>query len=118
MAAIVTGAASGGALLCLVLFASYTLPRGPTGAFSNIALVAAAAALATAAGVAFTLARATLGAWRARLAAMVAVAGAALVTVLTTPADIALGRSGLLVLAALCIGLIALAYRVHGRRSG
>jgi len=104
--------------VCVVLFAAYDLPRGPTSAFSNIALVAAVAGLAVAAGVTVTLARAALGPWHAALAAMVAVAGAALITALTTAADLALGRPGLLALLALCVAVIALAYRLHYARPG
>ena len=101
-----------------MLFAAYALPRGPTSAFSNIALVAAVAGLVVAAGLTVTLARAALGTWYASLAAMVAAAGAALVTALTTAADLALGRLGLLALLAVCIAVLALAYRLHYSRTG
>jgi hypothetical protein len=49
---------------------------------------------------------------------MVAAAGAALLTTLTTAADLALGRTGLLLLAAGCITGIAGAYRVFLGRDG
>lgn len=101
-----------------MLFAAYSLPRGPTSAFSNIALLAAVAGLVVAAGLTVTLARATLGTWHASLAAMVAAAGAALVTALTTAADLALGRIGLLALLGACLAVLALAYRLHYTRAG
>jgi len=101
-----------------VLFAVYDLPRGPTSAFSNIALLGAVAGLVVAAGLTVTLARAALGTWHASLAAMVAAAGAALVTALTTAADLALGRFGLLALLAVCVAVLVLAYRLHYSRAG
>jgi hypothetical protein len=111
LAAVSIGAAAGGALLCLILAAAHDMPRGADSRFADVALGGAAAGLSFAAAVGFALAR-RLGVWRAALVAMIAVSGAALVTVLTTAADIALGRTGLLLLALLCIGVIAGARRL------
>jgi hypothetical protein len=108
----VVGGGSGGALLCLALAATHGMQRGPDTPFANIAIGALAASLTSAAAVGFALAR-PLGVWRAAVSAMVSLAGAALVGVLTTAADIAGGTIGLLVLAALCIGVSAGAWRMR-----
>lgn len=109
------GGGWGGALLCLVLAATHGMQRGPDTPFANIAIGALATSLTLAAGIGFALAR-PLGVWRAAVSAMVSLAGAALVGVLTTAADIAGGPIGLLVLAALCIGLSSGAWRMRPRR--
>lgn len=111
LAAIIMGAAAGGGLCCLILVLAHDMPRGPNTRFADIALGGAAAGLSFAAAVGFVLAR-RLGVWRSAMTAMISVAGAALVGVLTTAADIAGGRFGLIVLAAMCISAIVLAYRV------
>jgi hypothetical protein len=111
IAAISIGGASGGTVVCLVLTAAHGMARGPDQPFADVALAGAFAGLAVAAGVAFTIGRA-LGTWRALMVAISAVAGSALVTVLTMPADLAFGRTGLLALAGLCVTIIALATRV------
>jgi hypothetical protein len=116
LAAIAIGAASGGAVICAVLAAAHGMPRGAESAFANIVLGGAAAGLATAASVGFALAR-RLGVWRSLLAAIIAVSGAALVAVLTTVADIAAGRTGLLVLGVLCAAIIAGAARLRPAES-
>ena len=116
LAAIVIGAAAGGALVCGVLIAVHELPRGADTPFAGIILGTGAAGLGCAALVAFTIARA-LGVWRAAGAAMTGVAGTALVVVLTTPADIAAGRLGLAVLGALCVGAMILARRIFFARA-
>jgi hypothetical protein len=112
LTAIVVGGGSGGALLCLALAAAHGMPRGPDTTFANIAIGAGVAGLTSAAGIGFALAR-PLGVWRAAVSAMVSLAGAALVGVLTTAADIAGGIVGLLVLAALCIGVSFGAWRLR-----
>ncbi len=111
LAAIVTGAASGGFLLCIVLVAAHGMPRGVDSAFANIVLLAAAGGLTVAAGVASLVGR-TLGGWRRAVVAMIAAAGTALVGVLTTAADMAGGRLGLAVLGGLCLGAILLARKI------
>ena len=111
LAAIIIGGASGGLLLCLFLADAHSMPRGVDSTFANIAIGAGAAGLALAATVAFRLAR-RLGTWRSAVSAMVAVAAAALVGVLTTAADMAAGTIGLLALAAMCVMAIVGAHRV------
>jgi hypothetical protein len=118
LAAIVIGAASGGALLCTVLIAAHDMPRGVDTPFADIVLAAAAGGLTVAAGAAGLVGRG-LGAWRRAVVAMIAAAGTALVGVLTTAADMAGGRAGLAVLGGLCLGAILLAARVFfGRDPG
>ena len=109
------GAAAGGALVCGVLIAVHELPRGPDSSFAGGVLGTGAAGLGCAALVACTIARA-LGVWRAAGAAMSGVAGAALVVVLTTPADIAAGRLGLAALGALCVTVMLIARRIFFAR--
>ena len=116
IAAISIGGASGGAVVCLVFAAAHGMARGPDQPFADIALAGAFAGLAIAAAVGFTIGR-TLGTWRALMAAISAVAGSALVTVLTMPADMALGRTGLLLLGGLCLGVIALGMKVFFPKS-
>lgn len=99
-----------------MLIAVHELPRGADTAFAGVLLASAAAGLGCAALVAFTIAR-TLGVWRAAGAAMSAVAGAALVVVLTTPADIAAGRLGLAALGVACLGAMLLARRIFFSRA-
>jgi hypothetical protein len=111
----VVGGGSGGALLCLVLVAAHGMPRGPDTAFSRIAIGGLATSMTSAIGIGFALAR-PLGVWRAAVSAMVSLAGAALVGVLTTAADIAGGVVGLLILAALCIGVAFGAWRMRPAR--
>jgi len=111
LAAIVIGAASGGALLCTVLVAAHDMPRGVDTPFANIVLAAAAGGLTVAAAVAGLVGR-SLGAWRRAVVAMIAAAGTALVGVLTTAADLAGGRAGLAVLGAACLGAILFARAV------
>jgi hypothetical protein len=111
LAAIIIGAAAGGALLCAVLVAAHDMPRGVDTPFANIVITAAAAGLTVAAAVAGTIGR-SLGPWRRIVVAMIAAAGTALVGVLTTAADMAGGRTGLAVLGALCFGAILLALKV------
>lgn len=117
LAAIIVGGASGGVLLCLVLAAAHDMPRGSETPFATIALGAGAAGLGLSALVGFTLAR-RLGVWRSAVSAMVAVAGAALVGVLTTAADMAAGTIGLLVLAAICVAALVGAYRIFYVKDG
>lgn len=112
LAAIGIGAGSGGALICAILIAAYGMPRGPQSTFADVVLGGAATGLVAAAIAGFLAAR-RLGAWRSLLVAIIAVSGAALVAVLTTVADIAAGRQGLLVLAVLCTILIAAAVRLR-----
>jgi hypothetical protein len=67
--------------------------------------------LAAAALVAWALARAVTNVFRRAMVAMVALGGAAFVGAMTMVAHAAGGRTGLGVLAALCIAAMAIAYR-------
>jgi len=116
VAAIVAGAASGGAVVSAVLAMAHGMTRGADQPFADIALGGAAAALATAAGVAFLVGR-PLGTWRAFGVAVSAVAGCALVTVMTLPVDMAAGRPGLFALAGLCFAALAFVARVLWREA-
>lgn len=115
LAAIVIGAASGGALLCVVLIAAHGLPRGVDTAFADIVILGAAAGLVLGAGVAGVVGW-SLGPWRRLVVGMIAAAGTALVGVLTTVADIAGGRGGLAALGVLCLAAILLARRIFVAR--
>ena len=111
IAAIVAGAAAGGGIVCVVLAVAHGMPRGPDQPFADLALGGAAAGLAVAAAVAFTVGR-SLGTWRAFAVAVSAVAGSALVTVLTLPVDMATGRAGLVAMAGLCVAALAGVWRM------
>ena len=114
LAAIVAGAASGGAVVCVVLAVAHGMARGADQPFADVALGGAAAGLVVAAGVAFLVGR-PLGTWRAFAVAISAVAGSALVAVVTLPVDMAAGRVGLLAMAGLCLAALAGVWRMHAR---
>jgi len=114
LAAIVAGAASGGAVVCVVLAVAHGMARGADQPFADVALGGAAAGLVIAAGVAFLVGR-PLGTWRAFAVAISAVAGSALVAVVTLPVDMAAGRVGLLAMAGLCLAALAGVWRMHAR---
>ena len=114
LAAMLAGAASGGAVVCVVLAVAHGMVRGKDQPFADIALGGAAAGLAVAAAVAFVVGR-PLGTWRAFAVAISAVAGSALVTVLTLPIDLVAGRTGLFVMAGLCLAALAGAWRMMAR---
>jgi hypothetical protein len=99
------------------LIAGYGMARGPQTAFADLVLAGAAASLGVAAFVGFVSAR-RLGTWRSLLVAIIAVSGAALFTVFTTVADMALGRTGLLALAVLCAVILVAALKLKPRTSG
>jgi hypothetical protein len=115
IAAIVTGAATGGAFVCAVLIAAHDMPRGAETPFATIVLAGAAFGLALAVGTAGWIGR-SLGAWRRIVAGMIAAAGTALVGVLTTVADIAAGRIGLGFLGALCLAAIVIVRRIFSAK--
>lgn len=102
------GAAVGGCLISLVLLGAYWLPRSEN-LFGTIALGGGAAGLLGAAATGFLIGR-PLGSWRSALVAMIAMAGAAFVGILTTLFDMFLHEAGLALLALGCIG-VALAAR-------
>jgi hypothetical protein len=114
LAAIVAGAASGGAVVCVVLAVAHGMVRGADQPFADVALGGAAAGLVVAASVAFLIGR-PLGTWRAFAVAISAVAGSALVAVLTLPVDMAAGRGGLLAMAGLCLAALAGVWRMRPR---
>jgi len=116
VAAIVAGSAAGGAVVSAVLALAHGMARGADQPFADIALGGAAAGLAAAAGIAFLVGR-PLGTWRAFGVAVSAVAGSALVTVLTLPVDMAAGRPGLFALAGLCVAALALVARTLWREA-
>jgi len=99
-----------------VLGFAHGMTRGPDTPFADVALGGAAAALMVAAGTAFTIGR-KVGTWRAMMMAISAVAGSALVTVLTLPVDMVFQRAGLFVMAAVCGAIILGARRVFFGRS-
>lgn len=116
IAAIVAGAASGGTVVCLVLAIAHGMARGPDQPFAFIAVGGAVGGLMTAGMVAFFIGR-PLGHWRTFAAAVSAVAGAALVTILTLPVDLIAGRIGLFVMAALGIALLVVVWRMRTSQS-
>jgi hypothetical protein len=116
IAAIAAGAATGGAVVCVVLAVAHGMARGADQPFADIALGGAAAGLAVAASVAWFVGR-PLGTWRAFGVAISAVAGSALVTVLTLPVDMAAGRAGLFALAGLCAAVLVVVVRMLTREA-
>jgi len=106
MGAVAIGAATGGAIICLVLFALHESPRTGT-MFFNALFAGGAGGLLAAAGVAWMLARLVANPFRRAMTAMVALAGAAFVGALTVVADAAAGRIGLLGLAGVCVAVMA-----------
>jgi hypothetical protein len=104
----------GGAVLCAALAFVHDMPRGPDSPMANTVIGAAVAGLGAAAMAAFVLARA-VGVFKACMAATVAVAGAALVGVLTVPADVAAGRAGVVTLLGVSLAIIGLGFRVRRR---
>lgn len=112
LGSIVIGAGTGGALMCLVLFGSYWMARGPQSGFAVVALLALAGGLVAAAVVAGSVARALGTVLRRIMVAMIAIAGAAFIGLLTTVADMIAGKVGLLALAALCLGAVVGARRL------
>jgi hypothetical protein len=117
VAAIALGSASGGVIVTFILIAAYGMPRGAQTPFADIVIGGAVTALAVAAVIGFLAAR-RLGTWRSLLTAIIAVSGAALFTVFTTVADMALGRPGLLVLGVICAAVIAIAVKLRPSSAG
>jgi len=111
LGAIIVGGAAGGLLLCVVLALAHGMRGTADATFARLAIGAALSGLAVAALVGGALAR-RLGVWRSAVSAMVALAGAALVGVLTTAADMAAGALGLVGLASLCVAAMAGAWRI------
>ncbi len=105
VAAVVHGTAAGGALLCLLLFATYDVLQGTgtLGRRADVLLLSGLTGLAAAVGVAWFRARG-LEPWRRAMAGAVAFGGAMVVAMVTMPADLLWPRWGLLALAGLCGG--------------
>jgi hypothetical protein len=117
LTAIAVGSATGGAVVCLVLFvmsrgappaaapAAPLMPAiGPALAGGGGALAAALVGWSVSRPLASTFARAAL--------AMMAVMGTALAAAATLPAHVLLGRPGLALLGVLCLGVIVVARRL------
>lgn len=114
LGAVAIGASTGGALVCLVLFALWGMTRGPQSPFAGLIVTGAFSGLVAAVAIAWTLSR-PLPAVKRVLACGMAMAGTMLVVLLTTLADTLLPRYGLLILAVLCVALIVVAHRLfHG----
>lgn len=105
LAAVVHGTAAGGALVCVLLFATYPMLRGAgsIGPRADILLLAGLGGLGAAVSVAWFRARG-LEPWRRAMAGAVAFGGAIVVAMATMPADLLWPRWGLLALAGLCGG--------------
>ena len=116
------GAATGGAVVALVLFATVgAAPAAAPGAGPSPGAgaapplgpgLAALGGIAAGALVAWTVGKPVGGAFRRAALAMMAVMGTALVAVLTVPAHELAGRAGLAAVAALCLAAVVAARRV------
>jgi hypothetical protein len=105
------GAAAGGTLISLVLFALEGADRAAP-SYANALFLGGFAGLAAAAGVAWTIARMVDNVFRRAMVAMVALGGAAFVGAMTIVVHAAAGRYGLLGLAGACIAVMVV---VHHR---
>jgi hypothetical protein len=94
-----------------VLFAIAGTADRTGDAYVNMLFVGGMSGLAAAALVAWALAGVVGNVFRRAMVAMVALGGATFVGAVTMPAHAAGGRAGLGILAGLCIGVMALAYR-------
>lgn len=113
MASIVIGSATGGAVTCLVLLASYGLVHGAeSGAVAAVVGLGGFGGVAAGGGIAWVLGRSLGNPWRRAMLAMMGVMGSALLVFLTTVADLVAGRWGLVTLAAACVVAIAVAHRL------
>jgi hypothetical protein len=118
LAAIVVGSASGGAVVCLVLFVMVGVAAIPAaGAAAATRMPPVGPALAAGGGVvagalvAWGVAKPLANLYLRAALAMMAVMGTALVAAATMPAHLLLGRPGLVLLAALCLVAIVAARR-------
>lgn len=102
MAAVLTGGGAGAVILTGVLSAVHARLHQPGDNAANLVLGAFTAGLATAGAVAFGAAR-SLGVFRAAMAGMVGIALASLIGILTVPADMAVGQTGVLALCGLSV---------------
>ncbi len=102
MAAVLTGGGAGALVLTGVLAAVHGRLHQPGDSAANLVMGAFTAGLAAAGGVSFGAAR-SLGVFRAAMAAMVGIALASLIGILTVPADMAVGQTGVLVLCGLSV---------------
>ena len=107
----VIGAASGGAVLCLALLAYRPDPADPTANAAPV-LAAGLGGLAAGAIVAWSLARNVGDVWRRTSVAMMGLMGAALLGALTMPVHRSAGTAGLLLLFAVCLAIMAAAWRL------
>ncbi len=107
---IVTGSATGGAVICLALFATAT-GQTPAGHSLGPAL-AGVGGLVAGSVVAWSLSRVIENTYYRAALAMMAVFGTAIVGALTVPAHVVAGRWGLAILGALCVAAIGTARRI------
>lgn len=115
--AIAVGSATGGAVVCLVLF---VMTRGAPPAAQPSAPLMPAIGPALAAGggvlagalVGWSVARPLTSTFVRAALAMMSVMGTALVAAATLPAHVLLGRPGLALLGVLCLGVIVVARRL------
>ena len=114
LGSIIIGAGTGGALMCILLFASYWMARGPAGAFATVAVVAFAGGLVSAAVVGGAVSRGLGSPFRRIMVATISVAGTAFIGILTTVADMLGGKAGLAVLGGLCLAAMLGARRLVG----
>ncbi len=114
MGGVVIGAAAGGAIISLMLYAMHETPRTSPSYF-NALFAGGVGGLLAAAVIAWLLARQVANPLRRAMAAMVALGGAAFLGALTIVADAAAGRPGLLGLAAVCVLLMAWVGRLVAR---
>lgn len=107
---IVAGSASGGAVICLALFAAASESRvGMPGVFPALAGVGG---LAAGGLVAWSLSRPVQNLYYRSVLAMLGIFGTALIGALAVPAHVVAGRWGLAVLGALCVLGIGIARRL------
>ena len=112
------GSAAGGAVVALVLFVMSGYALATPSAASSPVMPAIGPSLAGAGGVlaaaivAWTVSKPVGNAFRRAALVMMAVMGTALVAGATLPAHQLAGRAGLAVVAALCVAVIAAAWRV------
>ena len=110
LTSIVAGSASGGAVVCLALFAA---TAGDTRVVPAIApALAGAGGLLAGALVAWSLGRPLANAYYRAVLAMLAIFGTALIGALTVPVHVLAGRWGLAGLGALCVVAVGLARRI------
>jgi hypothetical protein len=105
LTSIVAGSASGGAVICLALFAATTRDAAPMPAL--VPAVAGVGGIAAGGLVAWSLGRPLGSLYYRAVLAMMGVFGTALIGALTVPAHLVAGRWGLAALGVACVAAIA-----------